>query len=151
MDPLQDELERSAFRYLDETINSFPSGAPSAEAPSSAPIVGGDGCDYTISATVTSFIDIRKLLMCRPSSECLVRINSHRFSPHTLYFATACDVAPADENIRCVLVLSTVNVSAPQTVEPSEDDLNDTVTAFLRDAINGEGFEGYFPPGCMTA
>jgi hypothetical protein len=60
-------------------------------------------------------------------------------------------VAPADEDIRCVLILSTVNVSAPQTVEPSEEDLNDTVTAFLRDAINGEGFEEYFPPGCMTA
>jgi hypothetical protein len=81
MDPLQDELERSAFRYLDETINSFPSGAP-IEAPSSAPTVGGDGCEYTISATVSSFIDIRKLLMYHPStSKCLVRINSHQFSP----------------------------------------------------------------------
>jgi hypothetical protein len=76
MDALQDELERSAFRYLDETINSFPSGAP-REAPSSAPTVRGDGCDYTISATVTSFIDIRKLLMHRPFSEYRVRINSH--------------------------------------------------------------------------
>jgi hypothetical protein len=82
MDPLQDELERSAFRYLDETINSFPSGAPS-EAPSPAPTGGGDSCDYTISATVDSFFEIRKLLMYRPSSECLVRINSHLI-PSTL-------------------------------------------------------------------
>jgi hypothetical protein len=78
MDPLQDELERSAFRYLGETINSLPTGAPS-EAPSP----GGDSCDYTISATVNSFIEIRKLLVHRPSSECLVRINSHLI-PSTL-------------------------------------------------------------------
>jgi hypothetical protein len=76
MDPLQDELERSAFRYLDETINSFPSGPPSIEArspaPSPAPTVRGDGCDYTISATVNSFMEIRKSLMHRLSSECLL-------------------------------------------------------------------------------
>jgi hypothetical protein len=59
MDPLQKELERSDFRYLDENINSFPS-----EAPSSAPTVGGDDCDYTVSATVDAITDIRKLLMC---------------------------------------------------------------------------------------
>jgi hypothetical protein len=75
---------------------------------------------------------------------------SDQFSPHSLYFATACTVTPANEDIRCALITSTVDVSAPQTVEPSEDDLRDTVTAFLRDAINGEGLEEYFPPGCMT-
>lgn len=76
IDPLQDELEKSAFRFLDETINSFLSEAPS-EAPSSVPTVGGNGCDYTISATVNSITDIRKLLMCRQSSDCLVQNNSH--------------------------------------------------------------------------
>jgi hypothetical protein len=71
MEPLQDELERSTFRYLNENINSFPSEAPSSassslpsSAPSSAPTVRGDGCDYTVSATIDAITDIRKLLMC---------------------------------------------------------------------------------------
>jgi hypothetical protein len=62
IDPLQDELERSTFRYLDENINSFPS-----EAPSSAPTVGGDDCDYTISATVDSITDKSKFFVDRPA------------------------------------------------------------------------------------
>jgi hypothetical protein len=74
MDPLQDELEKSAFRYLDETINSFPSRAPSNGAPTPAPTVEGDSCDYTISATVNSFMEIRKLLLHRPSSKCLLKL-----------------------------------------------------------------------------
>jgi hypothetical protein len=69
MDPLQDELERSSFRYLNENIDSFPTEAPSSassslpSAPSSAPTVGGDDCDYTISANIVAITDIRKLLM----------------------------------------------------------------------------------------
>jgi hypothetical protein len=59
-------------------------------------------------------------------------------------------VTPVDEDIRCALITSTVDVSAPQTVEPSEDDLRDTITEFLRGAIDGEGLEEYFPPGCIT-
>jgi hypothetical protein len=50
---LRGELERSAVRYLYENIDSFPT-----EAPSSAPTVG-DGCNYTVSATVDSIRDIR--------------------------------------------------------------------------------------------
>jgi hypothetical protein len=75
---------------------------------------------------------------------------SKQFSPRTLYFATACTDTPVNEDIRCALITSTVEVAAPQTVEPSEDDLRDKVTATLRDAINGEGFEEYLPPGCLT-
>lgn len=55
MDFLQEELERSAFRYLQESMNSFPS-----QAPSPAPAVADD-CAYTISATVDTVIDIRTL------------------------------------------------------------------------------------------
>jgi hypothetical protein len=58
MDPLQNESERSAFRYLDENINSFPS-----EGPSSAPTVEGDDCNYTISANVDAITDTRKLMI----------------------------------------------------------------------------------------
>jgi hypothetical protein len=73
MDPLRDELERSAFRYLDENINSFPS-----ESPSSAPTVGVHDCDYTISATADTITDIRKFFIYRPPSDCLVvRKNAH--------------------------------------------------------------------------
>jgi hypothetical protein len=42
-----------------------------------------------------------------------------------------------------------VNVSAPQVVEPSEDDLRDEVTTTLRDAIDGGVFEEFLPPGCL--
>jgi hypothetical protein len=74
---------------------------------------------------------------------------SKQFSPRTLYSATACSDTPANEDIRCALITSTVKVSAPQAVEPSEAELRDMVTATLREAINGEGFEEFLPPGCL--
>lgn len=47
------------------------------------------------------------------------------------------------------MITSTVDVAAPQIVEPSEDDLRDQVVDTLRDAINDQGFENFLPPGCL--
>jgi hypothetical protein len=56
-DPLVEEFTKSAFRYLEENLDSFPSAAPT---PSPSPAAAD--CEYTITATVDSITDIRKLM-----------------------------------------------------------------------------------------
>lgn len=50
---LEKEFEREAFRYLKESLDSFPSPAPSPAPPP-------EDCDYTVFATVDSIVTIRK-------------------------------------------------------------------------------------------
>lgn len=69
----------------------------------------------------------------------------------SLATSTACDDVPPQEDITCGIVRMTIEVSAPQSVEPDEDALRAEVIAILREAINGDGFEGYFPPGCSVS
>ena len=63
---------------------------------------------------------------------------------------TACTAPPPPEDtIVCGVVQSSVTVRAPKSLEPSEEELQRKMTDTIREAINGDGFEDYFPPDCM--
>jgi Malate dehydrogenase enzyme len=87
--------------------------------------------------------------------ECLRDLGlAKRSQTHTIVtlpsslLSTACE--GLQEDITCGIVRMTITVTAPQDIAPSEDELRAQVIATLREAINGDGFEAYFPPGCSV-
>jgi hypothetical protein len=62
-----------------------------------------------------------------------------------------CRPAAATNSTACALVRSTVTVSAPKLVEPSEADLLAKVTTTISDTINANELGIFMPDGCSIA
>ena len=54
-----------------------------------------------------------------------------------------------DDSVRCAVVLSTADVWAPASLEPSEEALQAQTTAILTEALQGDNYQQYLPPQCM--
>jgi Malate dehydrogenase enzyme len=82
----------------------------------------------------------------------MMRSRTHHLQPlasFLFFYSTACEDLQ-QEDVTCGIVRMTITVTAPQDIAPSEDELKAQVIATLRQAINGDGFEAYFPPGCSV-